>query len=414
MSELAIQELLLICLNPNPIDAVETGISQTTPAVWEALLTLANKQHIAPLLYHRIKQHGLDSLLPADIKKQFAQTLIGNTVRNLKLFQELAEILKALQANNIPVLVLKGTHLANSVYPSLGLRTMSDCDIVVHEEDIPAAAELIMALGYQPEKPLQLELHKSFQHHLPLFIKHSASTSVELHWTITNPGQRYTITIEDWWARAQPFHLAGIEAKALCPEDLLLHLCLHATYQHRFLQGIRPLCDITETVMRYGADLDWTAICERSQAWGWTKGVYLALYLSQALVGAAIPASVLETLKPSELSLDLVETAKAQIFSAYEELGATTSNHFMQMHSRDSLSEKIKVVLSRVLVPKRQLAFIYGIPTNSPRLYWYYWVRSKDLLFRYYKNGWRSIQGESELTQAAHHRNHFVAWLEQP
>lgn len=414
MSEQRIQELLLTCLNPNPVDSMGTEIAQMTPAEWEALAALGNRQHIAPLLYHRIKQHGLESVLPADVKKQFAQVLIGNTVRNLKLYQELAEILKSLEANNIPVLVLKGAHLANTVYPSLGLRMMSDCDIVVHEADLPAAAKLLTAIGYEPSKPLQLELQKSFQHHLPAFAKTGVPTALELHWTITSPGRAYSITMDDLWARSQPFHLAGAEARALCPEDLLLHLCVHATYQHFFLQGVRPLCDIAETIMRYGADMDWAAICERSKAWQWAKGVYLALYLSQTLMGAAIPTTALESLKPAEFSPELFEMAKTQLFAAYDELGSNTSTHFMQMHSRKSLWEKLEVLVSRVLVPRRQLAFLYGIPVHSPRLYLYYFIRCRELLGRYYQTGWRSLQGDEELNEAAHQRNHFTEWLQQP
>ena len=76
----------------------------------------------------------------------------------------------------------------------------------------------------------------------------------------------------------------------LSPEDLLLHLCLHASFTHRFRVGLRACWDILETVNHYGQAIDWDLVVRRAQAWGIGRYVYLTLRLVRDLLGAGDPA----------------------------------------------------------------------------------------------------------------------------
>jgi Uncharacterised nucleotidyltransferase len=69
--------------------------------------------------------------------------------RNLIFFNELCKVLHLFLSQNIPIIVLKGAALANSVYDSIGKQPMSDIDRLVHPEDREIILAVLEKAGYQ-------------------------------------------------------------------------------------------------------------------------------------------------------------------------------------------------------------------------------------------------------------------------
>jgi len=57
--------------------------------------------------------------------------------------------------------------------------------------------------------------------------------------------------VAELWQRVQTVTLDGIPYPILTPEDLLLHLCVHASYQHQFAFDLRSLWDIRQLCQAY-------------------------------------------------------------------------------------------------------------------------------------------------------------------
>ena len=88
------------------------------------------------------------------------------------------------------------------------------------------------------------------RHYHLVFIKNEATPTdihLEIHWHIDRSSHPFTIDLDGMWERALPAIIAEVEALVLSPEDLLLHLCLH-TCKHKLTGGLRPFCDIAETI----------------------------------------------------------------------------------------------------------------------------------------------------------------------
>lgn len=162
------RDLLLHLLQP--ADPSSSLCREITPAQWHALITLAHQQRVTALLYQRINDHGLTSLLPTDVQTTLQKSYRTNALRNLKLYHQLIELLKALQAAEIPVIVLKGSYLGQAVYSHPALRFMVDFDLMVPEEALEATLEILATLGYRPLTPVILENSKALGHHLPRFV----------------------------------------------------------------------------------------------------------------------------------------------------------------------------------------------------------------------------------------------------
>ena len=86
---------------------------------------------MGPLLWRHLTQTEMS------IPKQTARQLYGVYVRyrdrNRIMLDELTRIVQALEEANIDVLVLKGPALISMLYEDIGLRPLSDLDLLVRK-----------------------------------------------------------------------------------------------------------------------------------------------------------------------------------------------------------------------------------------------------------------------------------------
>lgn len=409
----SIPYLLLDCLRHTPPKQLRQRLHHLTPIQWEQLIALADKHQVTALLYHRLK--GIDSeLVPPAIWQILQKSYYRNVFRSIQLYRELQEITTALQAHQIPTLILKGAHLGAAVYDSIALRSMLDIDLLVPQHQVERAVEQIKALGYEPSTPwLSLDAYLAYQHHVPPFIRPKAVAALELHWRITLPNRAHSIPMDELWQRSITVSVNGSSVQGFCPEDLLLHVCMHATYHHWFQQGVRFLCDITEIVHRYGGQLDWEAVIERAAAWEWQRGVYLALVAAQQLLGAPIPADVLEKLNRDEHIVFQAEELYSLLFPEHPELLSSPTEYFLDFLKTPQWSTKVRLLTDRLFLSRQEMAVKYDIDPRARWLYFYYLLRFKDLSARFAHRTWRMWVGDSAMQTVAGQQEKLQYWLEE-
>jgi hypothetical protein len=220
---------------------------------WSAIVDLAVGEHVAPLLFKRLKDNDARDCVPADAWKRLRRAYFNSSDRNTRLFRELTTVLQRLRSSGIKVIVLKGAYLAETVYGDVALRPMCDNDLMVPRVDLARAEAVLLDLGGAPEQIKDTESRRRERHHAPPVIIHDLA--IELHWTIVSPTGPVRIDAAGLWNRARPASIAGVETLALSPEDLLLHLCLHFCYKDACV-GLRSLCDIAETIQHFGGEMN--------------------------------------------------------------------------------------------------------------------------------------------------------------
>ena len=338
---------------------------------WDVLLDAAIKHGVAPLLYQRVK--NLDSI-PKDILAGLGKAYYGNVLRNARYYQELSEILKQFQDNDIEVIVLKGAYLAKTVYQSDALRVIGDIDLMV--KDLPKVQKLLLQLGYKQKKHnLSIEEQCLIHHCLIDFTKQGAF-KIDVHW---NLDVIFKINPDMLWQAAEPCTIGDIKVLSLSPEDLLFHVCFHAAYANNFV-GMRFLYDIEKTIAYY--EIDWNLLFARASVWQADKVVYLALYIAKDCLDAKVPDNVLKQFKPKDFNLELVKTSK-EIISSNINSQICSINLATLWMSNKSLRDKLSIIINRTFLSPKSLAILYNLPTNSWRVYFYYPVRLKYLLVRY-------------------------------
>ena len=383
--------LLLDCLRIEDAAFPLGAVNRLTAPDLKGAMEQALRHYITPLLYRRLKRFGASGFIPTDTMQALRESYFRNAARNMRLYHRLSKVLKMLNNADIPVIVLKGAHLAEVVYGKTGERVMEDVDLLFRKRDLARCQKRLREMGYYP-----------YSRHLPL----------DIHWDID-----LTVTplsIKEIWARAQPEIIAGVETLVLSPEDLLLHLCVHLAFHHLFgFTGLRTFYDIKETIRHYQGQLEWDQVRHRARKWGAGNAIYLTLLFSRDLLHAQVPDSILSALEPEDSLPEVKSWALRQVFQKrYTE--RPLSPYFWKLWKSGSAWKKINPLLKLLFTPPEFLSQNYPTYYGSFRSCLYYLVRFKDHFFRYGRSTWRMLTNEEKMVMLAEHENRDMAmrkWL---
>ena len=407
-------EILLSCLHRDssrfPIDQLHELHSDQ----WNTLVDLAVEHRVVPMLHQKLSENNVTDAIDKD---DYAfKTLLAYSRQvaknNLRFLGELRAFLQECNQNQIPVILLKGIYLAGQVYDNPGLREMNDIDLLFKSSDLDLAYRILTGMGYQSINPVQIEnienVISQHQHLAPLVREDVAA--FELHWNITRPGKIYSINPGELWARVEPVKIAGEEACSLCPEDLLLHLCIHTSYQHNFSFGLRPFIDIAEVISKEKDRFNWTLFTKRVQKFQCGRGVFLALKISQSFIGASVPENVFTGLQPDDFDDQIMKTAVKQIFTKKEESGNVTPA--MVNFAKDtSLSGRAKIILNQIFWPEHVMIKYYPVRKGSPKLYFYYLIRFWEVFKRNAGSTLKVFSKDAHLTGIADRKQKLRNWM---
>jgi hypothetical protein len=182
------EETLLLSLcrldfNEDHLEKIKGYVAQI--ADWKYFSTLANEHGVAALVWHNLEKLGLHSEVPEGVVTFLRYANLMSLSRNTFNSEAVREALHALNSESIKTVILKGLALENTVYGNVGLRQMSDIDILMRREECLTAREILHGIGYE-SLPVKSVFHKSiityYGKHIPSLIK--KGTSIEIHYDL--------------------------------------------------------------------------------------------------------------------------------------------------------------------------------------------------------------------------------------
>ncbi len=126
------------------IELIKASLLEIVPVFpenvnWEIVFEIAKAQCIVPLLA---------SSVPSEHINDWLGFAYQNKARFMQMIYEQDSLINLFKANNIPLVVLKGTAAA-VYYPNPALRTFGDIDFYVFNEYVNSAIDLLKKNGYQ-------------------------------------------------------------------------------------------------------------------------------------------------------------------------------------------------------------------------------------------------------------------------
>lgn len=144
--------------------------------------------------------------------------------------RELLEVLRALDDAGVAPLLLKGTALAYSIYPSPVLRPRADTDLLIPDDDRERLEGALLALGYHKPPTISGSLVR-YQCGYGREDRFGVEHVLDVHWRVSNT-QLFAgaLDYEDLAARAVEIPGLGEHARGLCLADALLLACMHRAH----------------------------------------------------------------------------------------------------------------------------------------------------------------------------------------
>jgi hypothetical protein len=395
-------DLLLRCLS---VTGPPSSVLRQPSAVWDEVRDMAADHGLVPLLFKRLKQNGVRASVPPTVWHRLRLAYLASAGGSTRLYRELRTLLRRLRSDGIPVMVLKGAYLAEVVYEDVTLRPMGDVDLMVPRADLPGAHAAALSMGRVGQKPEDAESRLAGSGRPWL----TPVVCIDLCWTFDVPGGRSRLDTAGLWDRARPATIAGVDVLALSPEDLLLHLCLHAAHRHGLGFGLLPFCDIAETTRRFRGDIDWVQVVERAREWEAVRYVGLMLFLARSMLNAGVPDDVLDKLVPGGIDQRILTVARESVLG---QGGYIQRLPFFGRLGAKSIGEKARLSWERVFLSREEMAATYPASRNTRHLYFYYTLRLRDVvgsaLSHTFERGRLMMRGRGHDRNAA-----LVNWLKE-
>jgi hypothetical protein len=295
----------------------------------DALIGMARAEGVAPLLYDFLFLHPADTVSIPHVHLSALSSLSADyyntAAQNALLFNELDRIVAVFCQEHVGAIVLKGAHLAQTIYPDPALRPMSDLDLLVHPADLKRASQQMIDLGYAIESVEAAPgLNQRLSHHICLRQSQPPHLVVELHYRLAGSDAFVYSSSGDWlWENASPWvekYPALETARVLAPTTHLLYLLAHAVLQHGGEDAsLLWYYDVALLLERQGPQIDWPALALRARQLGWGSAVAAGLHAVQGRFGVKFPPEAQSCLAVvSDGSTDLVQRGQQRSRTRWE------------------------------------------------------------------------------------------------
>ncbi|HVB37328.1 MAG TPA: nucleotidyltransferase family protein [Vicinamibacterales bacterium] len=225
----------------------ETLVAETPrvpPARRPGLLEAARRHRLLGLLARRVREAGdVGPWTPAQ-QEGLAAALREEVVIEALRRPELARVVAALAADDLPAVLFKGGALAYTMYPAPHLRPRLDTDLLVREGDLPAVRRALERLGYDAAIEITGTLVTA-QCHYARVDRYGVRHALDVHWRPFNPARfAGLLAFDEVRASARPMPPLSPHALAPAPEHQLLFACVHRLAHHADAPDLLWLYDV--------------------------------------------------------------------------------------------------------------------------------------------------------------------------
>ena len=283
----------------------------------------------------------------------------------------------ALAEADIPVILLKGADLAQTLYPNPALRPMGDLDLLVHKEDLDRAVDLAFQMGYQEAVDSDPGVNRQFGHHIHL--RNEKHVILELHWGLVGGEYDQRSPPMAWvWSQVHQPEFQELDKRQFQMLDApahILFICAHMALQHGLSEArLIWFYDVYLLLQSYGDRMIWNKLLSGARQSGW--GASLDAMLSAVVSNFEYPV-------PQDFISKLRRTPSNDEKLVQREIDVTRTMHGLHVFSALEASHKAKYLFVRLFPsPTHMRNHYHPKPSWIWPLYYPYrwWDMAVDLL----------------------------------
>ena len=347
------------------------------PVDWGRILPQARRHQLDAFLFENVAAWPAGLGPSADVLREWTRLQRVRTAAAVRMREQRATLLAALQSAGVSAMPLKGIWLAEHVYADIVQRPMGDMDLLIRPEQLDAAQHVMSALGYAAAKenrPGEWGKERLFRH--PAW-----RCGVEIQWTLWHPahGLAPELDLARLWNAAETGRLSGVDVPLLPPAAHLVYLAYHLQ-AHQWLFPARAHLDLVLLGRRFASSLSVAALDAEARAWGLGFRAPFVWRVAHDLCGVEPPPALAAWTRPLEAC---VAERRAALAVALPETGqAVTMSRLLSEFRQASWWRRAAVGLRAVLVPPARIRHSYPAATRRGGLAGGYAARAADLVRR--------------------------------
>jgi hypothetical protein len=259
----------------------------------QSLAEAAMQHGIGGLLDRRLVEAGAKDVFQRALRERLTPFVRSQVLEDSLTHLELQRVLRSLAEAGIDSMLFKGAALAYSHYAEPWLRSRSDTDILVREQDVPRAGNILRSLGYQQGHCLTGKLVSQQMAYIrtdPSGARHS----LDVHWRLFNrPDLADLVGFDELFESSAPIPALDRGARALGPVHALWLAAVHWVAHHQNRPRLIWMYDIHALIMGMDELAEWVRLARRTKVSAICNTTLCAV---QGLLAAPVPDWVLSEL----------------------------------------------------------------------------------------------------------------------
>jgi Uncharacterised nucleotidyltransferase len=291
MSIQLLQTLIHNALTPADPDRAEragTELAAASERDWqESLMSLA-LHRLTSLAFYGLQLHGLVEKVPQPFRSQLQDSYQQTRTKNAVFLLTLDGIVQTTTKRNLHPVFWKGIVLADSFYPDMGMRAMSDIDLEIDVNEQAEIAEVLTALGFQCAA--STPTGDAFYYTNPMRI------ALDIHHRnrLFEGKESLGLTID-----LVPQQMKVPTFRVLEPNAMLVHLVVHMD-GHRYETGpmLSWILDIAFVMRKWGDRIDLQRLEQLMPDKANTISLFRTLHFLEAEFGEQPPQPLAKAIEP--------------------------------------------------------------------------------------------------------------------
>jgi len=356
------------------------AISSVNAMDWEKFKTLITYHELYPFVYSAIKRSSWP--IPGDLEKFLCHYYYTTLIRAQDFWQEFLSMADVFRTKNVTMVPIKGISSLADIYRDKPFRPMADIDILVKEEELTKAREILSALGYKIDLGGLKEEYWLKKHCEMAFTKkkQNGSRAVDVHFGLDAKRSKVFV-LSRLWERTLEISMDGHTFRLLSQEDQLFCLALH---QRRFGGkgfNLKNVFDVAMILEKFGNSFDWAYVVREAHAGKMRASVFFILLQAKILFDAAVPESVWKGLSipfcQRWMTAKLIEKHALSFHSPSENKKLFFKTWFILF------DDFLETIINLVDIPLEQFAKYYDLEPYKAKTKFFYQVKFFYIPFRF-------------------------------
>ncbi|MEN9942434.1 MAG: hypothetical protein RLZZ91_435 [Bacteroidota bacterium] len=328
---------------------------------WDCYKARAVDTYLGTTVYVRLVKQ-LKLKFPEHVLKvlesMYFQVLVKNT-QLIEAYDTLALAFNKLELSYIP---LKGIHfLRESFSNDIGIRQLSDIDMLFQPDDAEKVHKCLLELGYRAYLTMPIRISKLLKNPTPYNYSKDGVT-LDVHYAL-NRLENFDISMREVWESSTQNESAF--ERFLSSEDQLIHLCTHA-FLHMKIYDLKQISFLDIVTLLNNDELNWELLKNKMSQYRCQEETASMLFLASRYFNSEVPLDIIEPLSEEQKEklnnqfLLLLREDKTKLKSTHYKL----KDRYFQFFHLLSWTKRILFVFYYIFPDKPYLKQLFGSKQN--------------------------------------------------